>query len=68
MKPYKWGFKINLLCDSDTNYLYNMILDPGRVGRDFIYYDENSTLAESVVLRLLSCLDDNKQRNLFFDG
>ena len=68
MKPYKWGFKIHLLCDSDTNYLYNMILDPGRVGRDFIYYDENSTLAESVVLRLLSCLDDNKQRNLFFDG
>ena len=68
MKPYKWGFKIHLLCDSDTNYLYNMLLDPGRIGKDFIYFEDNCSLAESVVLRLLSAIDDKKQRNLFFDG
>ena len=25
MKPHKWGFKIHLLCDSNTNYLYNIL-------------------------------------------
>ena len=28
MKPHKLGFKIHLLCGSDTNYLYNMLFDP----------------------------------------
>jgi hypothetical protein len=68
MKPHKWGFKIHLLCDSDTNYLYNMLFDPGKIGKDFIYYEDNSSLAESIVLRLLSCLNDKRQRNVFFDG
>ena len=27
MKPHKWGFKIHLLCDSNTKYLYNMLFD-----------------------------------------
>jgi len=68
MKPHKWGFKIHLLCDSDTHYLYNMLFDPGKAGKDFINYEDNSSLAESVVLRLLTCIKDNKQRNLFCDG
>ena len=65
MKPYKYGFKIHLLCDADTHYLYNMLLDPGRSGKDFLYYEDNSSLAESIVFRLLSCINDRKQRNLF---
>ena len=68
MKPYKHGFKIHLLCDSDTHYLYNMLFDPGRSGKDFMYLDDSSSLSESIVLRLISCFNDKKQRNLFFDG
>ena len=36
MKPHKYGFKIHLLCDSDTHYLYNMLFDPGRGGKEHI--------------------------------
>ena len=68
MKPYKHGFKIHFLCDSDTNYLYNMLFDPGRSGKDFMYLEDNNSLSESIVLRLVSCFNDNKQRNIFFDG
>ena len=25
MNPHKWGFKIHLLCDSDTHYLYTIL-------------------------------------------
>ena len=67
MKPHKWGFKIYLLCDSDTHYLY-IPLDPGKDGKKFIFYfEENTSLSESIVLKLLSCVNDNKQRNIFFD-
>ena len=68
MKPHKWGFKIHLLCDSDTHYLYNILFDPGKDGKKFIYFEENTSLSESIVLKLLSCVNDNKQRNIFFDG
>ena len=27
-KPTKWGFKIHCLVDANTNYLYNLFLDP----------------------------------------
>ena len=68
MKPYKQEFKIHLLCDSDTHYLYNILFDPGKDGKKFIYFEENTSLSESIVLKLLSCVNDNKQRNIFFDG
>ena len=68
MKPHKYGFKIHLLCDSDTHYLYNMLLDPGNSGKDFIYHQEANSLAESIVLRLISDIKDKKERNIFCDG
>ena len=68
MKPHKWGFKIHLLCDADTHYLYNMLFDPGKVCKDFIYTENSSSLAESIVLKLLSCIKDKKRRNVFCDG
>ena len=40
-----------------------MIFDPGRSGKDFMYLDDNS-LSESIVLRLISCIKDKKQRNI----
>ena len=58
MKPHKWGFKIHLLCDSNTNYLYNMLFDPGKEGKDSIIYENNPSIAQSIVLRLLSCKND----------
>ena len=30
MKPHKWGFKLHLLCDADTSYDYNILLDPSK--------------------------------------
>ena len=67
MKPHKWGFKIHLLCDSDTHYLYNMLFDPGKYGKEFLHFDKNDSLYESIVLQLFPYIKDNKQRNLFFD-
>jgi len=68
MKPHKWGFKIHLLCDSDTSYLYNLLLDPGKTGKEFVELKDNSSFSESIVLRLVSCITDKRQRNLFCDG
>ena len=68
MKPHKWGFKIHLLCDSNTNYLYNILFDPGKEGKDSIIYENNPSISQSIVLRLLSCINDGKKRNIFFDG
>ena len=68
MKPHKWGFKIHLLSNSDTHYLYNMIFVPGKYAKEFLYFDKNDFISESIVLQLLSCINDNKQRNLFFNG
>ena len=70
MKPHKYGFKIHCLCDSDTHYLYNMLFDPGRGGKNFICSDGCNSLSESIVLKLLSCIKDTdkKKTNEFFDG
>ena len=65
MKPHKYGFKIHLLCDSDTHFLYNMLFDPGRVGKDFIFSEGCTSLAESIVLKLVAPIKDNKKRNIF---
>ena len=68
MKPHKWGFKIHLLCDSDTHYLYNMLFDPGKAGKSFIWNENSASLSEAIVLKLLEPLDNKKRRNVFFDG
>ena len=50
-EAYKLGFKIHLLCDSNTHYLYNMIFDPGKYGKEFLYFDKNDSIYESIVLQ-----------------
>ena len=50
MKPHKWGFKIHLLCDSKSNYLYKAIFDPSAKNKEYIYSDTNAPLAENIVL------------------
>lgn len=43
MNPIKCGFKFHRLVDSNTNYLYNVIFDPGKDYKDLIYFqDDNS--------------------------
>jgi len=54
------GFKIHMLCDSESKYLNNLYFDPGKFGKDFIYFEDNPSITESIVLRLLSPIKDNK--------
>ena len=49
-EAHKWGFKIHLLCDNDTHFLYNMIFVPGKYGKEFLYFDKNDSISESIVL------------------
>ena len=37
VKLHKWGFKIHLLYDSNTKYLYNMLFDPEKDIKDFYF-------------------------------
>ena len=45
-----------------------MIFVPGKYGKEFLYFDKNDYISESIVLQFLACINNNKQRNLFFDG
>ena len=45
-----------------------MLFDPGKEGKDSIIFENNPSIAQSIVLRLLSCINDGKRRNIFFDG
>ena len=45
-----------------------MLFDPGKDGKDFIYYEDNKTIAESIVLRLLKPLNDGKKIFFLMDG
>ena len=44
-----------------------MLFDPGKEGKDSIIYENNPSIAQSIVLRLLSCINDGKRRNIFFE-
>ena len=69
MKPHKWGFKLHLLYDADTSYVYNILFDPGKNNKEYFYFEDYSRLlAENIVLKLLEVIDDNRQRNIYFDG
>ena len=35
-KPIKWGFKLYYLVDSNSNYLYNVIFEPGKNNKNLI--------------------------------
>lgn len=66
IKVSKQGYRIHLLSDSNTSYLYNMIFEQGK-NTDFQPTAQNSIINENVILKLLSCLSDKKKRNLFVD-
>lgn len=65
MKPHKWGFKLHLLYDADTSYVYNILFDPGKNNKEYFdFEDDGKPLAENIVLKLLEAIKDNKQRNV----
>ena len=69
IKPNKWGFKLHLLCDEDISYAYNILLDSGKDKKEYFdFEDTNRPLAENIVLKLLESINDNKKRNVYFDG
>jgi len=66
LKPHKWGFKLHLICDSKTNYVLDILFDPGKDYKDLIILPEYS-YTESIVIRL--CRDySHKNHILFFDS
>ena len=67
MKPIKWGFKLQCLVDSNTNYLYNVIFYLGKDYKDLIYFQDDKPFTELIVLRLLDDLEGVKRR-FFFDS
>ena len=67
--PHKWGFKLYLLCDVDTSYIYNILFDPGKNSKEYFDFEDYSKpLAENIVLKLLEVINDNKQRIVYFNG
>ena len=67
MKPIKFGFKLHCLCDSETNYLYDYIFDPGKKDNDEIIFDANFSFTQNIVLRLVEQFRGRKLQ-IFHDG
>ena len=57
MKPHKWGFKLHLLCDADTSYVYNILFDPGKNNKEYFDFEDYSRpLVDNIVLKLFELL------------
>jgi len=65
-KPHKWGFKLHLLCDSISDYVYNILFDPGKSYKSLIK-SGNNNLTQSIVLYLVQGLE-NKNHILYMDS
>ena len=66
-KPIKWGFKLHCLVDSNSNYLYNVIFDPGRDNKNLIIENVEDSFTENIALSLVKNIE-NSGRTLFFDS
>lgn len=64
-KPHKWGFKLHLLCDSNSDYVYNILFDPGKEFKNLILKADH-TFTESVVLKLLEHIGGD--HHIFMDS
>ena len=42
MKPHKWGFKLLLLCDAGTSYVYNKLFDPDKNNKEYFDFEDYS--------------------------
>ena len=66
-KPIKLGFKLHCLVDSNSNYLFNVIFDPGRDNKNLIIENVEDSFTENIVLSLVKNIE-NSGRTLFFDS
>ena len=45
-----------------------MFFDPVKDNKNFVYFDDNRSITKSIVLRLISYITENKERNIVFGG
>ena len=59
MKPVKWGIKSFLLCESSTEYVYNIEIYTGKT--DGLFVPEIGATG-SVVARLAGCVENQNYK------
>ena len=66
IKPQsRLDFKVHILSDYNTGYLYNLVFEPMKTGNDIpSLYNLSS---DGAVNKLTSCINDNKKRNIFLE-
>lgn len=57
-KPHKWGFKLNILVDSFTHYIFDIIFDPVKQYKSLISPDPNNSFVYQIVLTLVNRLKE----------
>jgi len=63
LKPHKCGFKLHIICDSKTNYVFDTVFDSGKDHYDLIIIPDHS-FTESIVIRL--CRDYYHKNHILF--
>jgi len=48
--PLKWGFKIYCLVDAKTNYLFDVIIEPGKIIKICILTNSEYNFSENILL------------------
>jgi len=43
-----------------------MFFDPGKNSKKLMLFEDNSSLTKSIELKLLSCIKDNRQKEMYF--
>ncbi len=57
---------LNKFLDSIFSILINMFFDPGKNSKKLMLFEDNSSLTKSIELKLLSCIKDNRQKEMYF--
>ena len=55
--PTKWGLKLHCLVDSNTHYLYDLIIDPGKSNKQLVSPNKNINYARQIILSLVKELE-----------
>ena len=57
LKPTKWGLKLHCLVDSNTHYLYDLIIDPRKSNKQLVAPNKNINYASQIILPLVKELE-----------
>ena len=66
LKPTKWGLKLHCLVDSNTHYLYDLIIDPGKNNKELVAPNKDINYAHQIILTLVKELE--KGHLIIFDS